>query len=55
MAIEVSQNEEISGGGKNEGREGIGSAICWGGANRGGYTLRNDTEEELFREMLIPS
>ena len=29
MAIEVSQNEEISGGGKNGGREGIGSAIRW--------------------------
>ena len=27
MAIEVPQNEEISGGGKNGGREGIGSAI----------------------------
>ena len=53
MAIEVPQNEEISGGGKNGGREGIGSAIRWGGANRGAYTLRNDTEEKLFREMLI--
>ena len=57
MAIEVPQNEEISGGGKNGGREGIGSAICCGGANgeRGAYTLRNDCEEELFREMLIPT
>ena len=56
MAIEVPQNEDISGGGKNGGREGVGSAICWGGANRGGaYTLRNDTEEELLREMLIPT
>ena len=27
MAIEVPQNEEISGGGKNIGREGIGYAI----------------------------
>ena len=35
MAIEVPQNEEISGGGKNGGRERIGSAIRWGGANRG--------------------
>ena len=52
MAIEVPQNEEISGGGKNGGREGIGSAIRLGGANRGTYTLRNDTEE-LLREMLI--
>ena len=51
MAIEVSQIEEISGGGKNEGREGIGSAIRWGGA----YTLRNDTKEELLREMLTPT
>ena len=40
MAIEVPQNEEISGGGKNGGRKGIGSAIRWGGANRGAYTLR---------------
>ena len=35
MAIEVPQNEEISGEVKNGGRKGIGSAICWGGANRG--------------------
>ena len=55
MAIEVPQNEEISGGGKNEGREGIGSAIRWGGVNRGAYTLRNDTEEELLRETLTPT
>ena len=55
MAIEVPQNEEISGGGKNGGREGIGSAIRWGGANRGAFTLRNDTEEDLLREMLTPT
>ena len=56
MAIKVPQNEVISGGGKNGGREGIGSAIRWGGANRGGaYTLRNDTEEESLREMLTPT
>ena len=52
IAIEVPQNEEVSGGGKNGGREGIGSMIRWEGVNRGAYTLRNDTEEELFREML---
>ena len=34
MAIEVPQNEEIFGGGKNGGRKGVGSAIRWGGANR---------------------
>ena len=38
MAIEVPQNEEISVGGKNGGRKGIGSAIRWGGADRGGHT-----------------
>ena len=31
MAIEVPQNEEISGAGKNGGRKRIGSAIHWGG------------------------
>ena len=36
MAIEVPQNEEISGGGKNGGRKGVGSAILWEGMNRGG-------------------
>ena len=53
MVIEVPKNEEISGGGKNGGRKGVSSAIRWGGANKGAYTLRNDTEEELLREMLI--
>ena len=43
MAIEVPQNEEISGGGKDGGRKGVDSAICWGGANRGAYTLRKNT------------
>ena len=53
MAIEVPQNEEISGGIEGEkelvlpsvGEEQIGGA----------YTLRNDTEEDLFREMLTPT
>ena len=40
MAIEVPQNEEISGGGKNGRKRGIGSAICWGGANRGGIHIK---------------
>ena len=55
MAIEVPYNEEISGEGKNGGREGIGSAIRWGGANRGAYTLKNDPEEQLLKERLIPT
>ena len=56
MAIKVPQNKEISGGGKNGGRGGVGSAIRWRGANGGGaYTLRNDSEEELLKEMLTPT
>ena len=55
MAIKVPQIEEISGGGKNRERKGVGSAIHWGGANRGAYTLKNDTKEELLREMLTPT
>ena len=38
MAVEVPQNEEISGG-KNGGKKGVGSAIRQGRANRGAYTL----------------
>ena len=52
MANEVPQNEEISGEGNNGRRKGVGSAIRWGGANRGAYTLRKESEEELLREML---
>ena len=54
MAIEVPQNEEISQGGKNGGRKGVGSAICWGVANKGAYILRKESEE-LLREMLTPT
>ena len=52
MAIEVPQNEEISGGGKNGGGKGVGSAIRYKEANRGAYTLRKESKEELLREML---
>ena len=38
MAIEVPQNEEIYGG-KNGGRNGVGSTILRGKANRWAYTL----------------
>ena len=55
MAIEVPQNEEISGGGKNGGSKGIGSAIRWGEANRGAYTFTKESKEELLREMLTPT
>ena len=40
MAIEVPQNEEVSGGGKNRGRKRVGSAICHRRANRGGIHIK---------------
>ena len=56
MAIEVPQIEEISGGTKNGGRKksvlpSVGEEQIGGGA----FTLRNDSEEELSREMFIPT
>ena len=54
MAIKVPQNKEIFRGRKNGGGKGVGSAVHRGGAIRGAYSLRNDSEEDLFREMLIP-
>ena len=40
MAIEVSQNKKLSGGGKNGGRKGVGSSIRCGGANRVGVHIK---------------
>ena len=40
MAIEVLQNEGISGGGKNGGTKGISSAICRKRANRGSISIK---------------
>ena len=40
MAIEVLQNEEIFGGGKDIGRKRVGSAIRWGEANRGSVHIK---------------
>ena len=39
MAIEVPKNEEISRGGKDGARKGVGFAIRWGGANKGGIHI----------------
>ena len=36
------------------GRKGVGSAIRWGGANRGSYALRNNSEEELLKRDVDP-
>ena len=51
MAIEVPQNEEISGGEKNRGRKRVSSAIRWGGANRGVYTLRKERGGVVQRDV----
>ena len=40
MAIEVPQNEEISGGGKNGRKKGVGSTIRRRGANKGGVHIK---------------
>ena len=40
MAIEVSQNEEISGGGKNGGRKGVSSFIQQRRADRGSINIK---------------
>ena len=56
MAIEIFPNEEISGGRKDVERKGIGSAIRRRKAIRGRILiLRNESEVELFREMLTPT
>ena len=49
MAIEVPQNEEISGGGKNGGRKGISSAIHWGGADRGGIHIKKREQRRVVK------
>ena len=38
MSIDVSQNEEVSGGGKIGERKGVGSALRWRGVNKGRHT-----------------
>ena len=53
MAIEVSQNEEISGKGKDGKRKGVGSAILEEEQVGGSINIRNESEEEFFKEMLI--
>ena len=55
MAIEVPQNEEISGEERIEGDKESVLPSVGEEQIRGTYTLRNDTEEELLREMLTPT
>ena len=54
MAIEVPQNEEISGGGKNGGREEVGSANCWGGANRGSIHIKKRERGRVVKRDVDP-
>ena len=51
MAIEVPRNEEISGGGKNGGRKGVGFAIRWGGANRGIHIKKREQRGVAKRDV----
>ena len=54
MAIEVPQNEEISGGGKNEGRKGVSSAISWGEANRGSIHIEKRERRRVVKRDVDP-
>ena len=55
MAMEVSQDEEISGGGKNVGRKGACSAIRRRRPNRESVNIKKrENKEEWFREVLTP-
>ena len=54
MAIEVPQNEEISGGGKDGGRKGVGSAIRWRGANRGGIHIEKRERGGVVKRDVYP-
>ena len=54
MAIEVPQNKDISGGGKNGGRKGIDSVIHWGGANRGGIHIKKSHRGGVVKRDVDP-
>ena len=54
MASEVPQNEDISGGEKDGGREGVGSAIRWGGANRGGIHIEKRERGGVVKRDVDP-
>ena len=55
MEIEVPQNEKISGGGRMEGENESVLPSVGEKENGGVCTLRNESEEELLREMLTPT
>ena len=53
-AIEVPQNEKISGGGKNKGRKGVGSAVRWEGVNRGGIHIKKRERGGVVKRDVDP-
>ena len=54
MAIEVPQNKEISGGGKNGGRKGVGSVIRRGRANRVGVHIKKRERGRVVKRDVDP-
>ena len=54
MAVEVSQNEEISGGGNDGWRKGVGSAIRRRIANRGSINIKEWQRGEVIKRDVDP-
>ena len=54
MTIEVPQNEEIFGGGKNGGRKRVGFAICRRRANRGNINIKERERGEVVKRDVDP-
>ena len=54
MAVEVPENEEVFGGGRNKEEKGIGSAIRQKRTNRRSVNINERDKVELFSEMLNP-
>ena len=54
MAIEIPQMEQISGGEKNRGRKGVGSAICRRGANRRGVHIKKSQRGGVVKRDVDP-
>ena len=54
IAIEVPQYEEISGGGKNGGRKGVGSAIRRRRANWGRVNIKKRKRVEVVKRDVDP-
>ena len=54
MAIEIPQMEQISGGEKNRGRKGVGSAIRQKGANRRGVYIKKSQRGGVVKRDVDP-